>query len=95
MTFFLKTISFYNFRANEGIEGDVATTVNLSGTSSSPRKRSRFLDGLQKKASIELSEVDRYINDGYGVLADLNRYPTIKQIFMYKSNQLLESNIKN
>ncbi|EFX66996.1 hypothetical protein DAPPUDRAFT_262245 [Daphnia pulex] len=70
---------------------DVATTENLSGTSSSPRKRSRFLDGLQKKASIELSEVDRYINDGYGVLADLNRYPTIKQIFIEYNSALPSS----
>ncbi|KAK4009655.1 hypothetical protein OUZ56_018801 [Daphnia magna] len=72
-------------RANESIEDDDATTAHLSGTSSSPRKRSRFLVGLQRKSSIELNEVDRYVNDGYGVLEDLNRYPTIKQIFMHKS----------
>ncbi|KZS05311.1 Uncharacterized protein APZ42_031539 [Daphnia magna] len=72
-------------RANESIEDDDAITAHLSGTSSSPRKRSRFLVGLQRKSSIELNEVDRYVNDGYGVLEDLNRYPTIKQIFMHKS----------
>ncbi|XP_032790560.2 uncharacterized protein LOC116927638 [Daphnia magna] len=77
--------------ANESIEGDDATTAHLSGTSSSPRKRSRFLDGLQRKASIELNEVDRYINDGCGVLEDLNRYPTIKQIFIEYNSALPSS----
>ncbi|KAI9559520.1 hypothetical protein GHT06_013517 [Daphnia sinensis] len=73
--------------ANESIEGSDDTAIaSCSGTVSvvsPPKKRNRFLDDLKRKASAELSEVDRYINGGYGVLEDLNRYPTIKQIFMY------------
>lgn len=45
-------------------------------------QKSRILDELKRKASTELNEVDRYINDGFGVLEDLNHFPTIKQIFM-------------
>ncbi|XP_045035745.1 uncharacterized protein LOC116934577 [Daphnia magna] len=68
--------------ANESIEGEDTATVSLSETASPPRKNSRFLDGLKWKASAELGEVDRYVNDGYGILEDLNRYQTIKQIFI-------------
>ncbi|XP_045023418.1 uncharacterized protein LOC123467617 [Daphnia magna] len=70
----------------KSIEGEDTATASLSETASQPRKNSRFLNGLKWKASAELGEVDRYVNDGYGILEDLNRYQTIKQIFIqYKS----------
>ena len=47
------------------------------------RKRNRFLDGLRKKVTTEIGEVDRFFNDTVpGSLKDLDRFPTIKQIFM-------------
>ncbi|KAK4030837.1 hypothetical protein OUZ56_024223 [Daphnia magna] len=60
-------------RVNESIYGiDDTAIASLSGTDS-PQK---------KKNSTELNALDRYINDGYGFLEDLNRYPTIKEIFI-------------
>jgi hypothetical protein len=48
-------------------------------------KRNRFLEGLKKRASTDVSEIERYFNDGVAVgssLEDLHRFPTIKQIFL-------------
>jgi hypothetical protein len=40
---------------------------------------------LKKRASTDVSEIERYFNDGVAVgssLEDLHRFPTIKQIFL-------------
>lgn len=49
----------------------------------SPAKKTRFLDGFKKKrTSIESDEVDSYLSEGTGELSSLDRFPTIKKIFL-------------
>lgn len=72
-------IFIFLFSANESSHGD---TSQSECSPSRKRSKNRFLDGLKKKASVEIGEVDRYFNDVPGNLEDLNRFPTIKEIFL-------------
>lgn len=50
----------------------------------SPKKKRRFLDGYKvKRKSKEMDEVDRYLSEPTGDLSDLERFPFIKQVYMY------------
>ncbi|KAI9553686.1 hypothetical protein GHT06_021614 [Daphnia sinensis] len=63
---------------------DEESCRNFSPPKGKKPKRNRFLEGLKiKRASTDVSEVERYFNDGVGgSLEDLHRFPTIKQIFL-------------
>ena len=72
--------SFINYRAHESSldEGTIS-----DGSPTRKRKRNRFLDGLRKKVTAEIGEVDRFFNEiSPGSLKDLDRFPTIKLIFL-------------
>ncbi|XP_045026902.1 uncharacterized protein LOC123470573 [Daphnia magna] len=58
----------------------------------SPAKKTRFLDGFKKKrTSIESDEVDSYLSEGTGELSSLDRFPTIKKIFLEYNSALASS----
>ncbi|KZS03463.1 Uncharacterized protein APZ42_033802 [Daphnia magna] len=60
----------------------LSTVRNQIPTSSA--KKYRFLDGYKKRrTSLETDEVDSYFNDGIGELKSLERFPSIKKIFLH------------
>ncbi|XP_045029271.1 uncharacterized protein LOC116923342 [Daphnia magna] len=62
------------------------------GSPTRKRKRNRFLDGLRKKVTTEIGEVDRFFHETVpGSLKDLDRFPTIKQIFLEYNSALPSS----
>ncbi|KAK4027332.1 hypothetical protein OUZ56_016342 [Daphnia magna] len=58
----------------------------------SPTKKPRFLDGLKRKrASLEADGVDSFLSDGMAELSSLERFPTIKKIFLEYNSALPSS----
>ncbi|KZS07284.1 Uncharacterized protein APZ42_029044 [Daphnia magna] len=83
-------------RANASVDAAESSLDEASLSDGSPtrkkRKRNLFLDGLRKKVTSEIGEVDRYFNDTVpGSLKDLDRFPTIEHIFIEYNSALPSS----
>ncbi|KZS02518.1 Uncharacterized protein APZ42_000417, partial [Daphnia magna] len=95
----LASISDPNFKTIWADEEEKAQLITLlrsvvrrMQTSLRQQKKTRFLDGFKKKrTSIESDEVDSYLSEGTGELSSLDRFPTIKKIFLEYNSALASS----